>query len=163
MDREAQRRFFLELLDHHGAVVLATLRRLCGNAHDAEDVFQETALRVWRYLPRRSRLRRPRAWLMTVAYRSFLDCRPRRPNPAALYDEPAGTLPDPAQQAQQSEQCRRLHAAMADLPEAIRPVVVLHYTAGLTLRQTARAMGIPLGTVKSRLDRGLERLRKVLS
>ncbi len=41
---------FTDLLDAHGAAVLAMLRRLCGNRHDADDVFQETAARVWRHL-----------------------------------------------------------------------------------------------------------------
>src|SRR5438094_149546 len=41
-------RQFLALLDDHGAIVLALLRRLCRNQHDAEDAFQETAVRVWR-------------------------------------------------------------------------------------------------------------------
>lgn len=161
--REAERQFFLELLDRHGAVVLATLRRLCRSSHDAEDVFQETAMRVWRYLPRRNRLRAPRAWLMTVAYRSYLDHRSRSPTHVELRDDPDETFPGPAQQAQRSEERQRVQTAVAGLPGAIHEVIVLHYTGGLTLRQTAKAMGISLGTAKSRLNNGLDRLRKAMS
>jgi len=154
---------FLDLLDHHGAALLSTLRRLCGNAHDADDVFQETAIRVWRFLPGRGGLRSPRAWLMTVAYRSFLDQQGRRCTHADLEDAPDASLPDPSEQAERSEQHGKVNDAVAELPEPIRAVLALHYTAGLTLRQTAKALGISLGTVKSRLNNGLARLRRLLS
>ena len=89
---DAERQIFLELVDRHGATVLAMLRRLCGNVHDADDVFQEVAARVWRNLGSRPRLRSPRAWLLTVAYRQFLDHRARWPVHASLSarDEPTG-------------------------------------------------------------------------
>jgi RNA polymerase sigma-70 factor, ECF subfamily len=64
------------------------LRRLCGNGHDAEDLFQEVALRVWKHLGDRPRLRDDRAWLMRIAYRAYLDHQARRP-PASvpLFDD----------------------------------------------------------------------------
>ena len=52
---DAERQIFLELVNRHGATVLAMLRRLCGNPHDADDVFQEVAARVWRNLGSRPR------------------------------------------------------------------------------------------------------------
>lgn len=163
MARDAQRQFFLDLLDEHGAALMSTLRRLSANPHDAEDLFQETAVKVWRSAPQRSRLRSPRGWLMTIAFRCFLDHRGRHPSPVELGDVPDEALPNPSQQAQRGEQCRELEAAVAGLPGPIRAVVALHYTGGLTLRQTAKAMGISVGTAKSRLNNALERLRKVLS
>ena len=74
---DTERQTFLDLVDRHGATVLAMLRRLCGNRHDADDVFQEVAAKVWLNLHSRPRLRSPRAWLLTVAYRQFLDHRAR--------------------------------------------------------------------------------------
>jgi RNA polymerase sigma-70 factor (ECF subfamily) len=56
----------------------------------------------------------------------------------------------------------RLAAAVKTLPAGVRDVVTLHYTGGLTLRETAEAMGLSLGTVKSRLNSGLESLRSLL-
>ena len=163
MEQDGRRRFFLDLLDRHGAGVVSMLRRLCRNGHDADDVFQDTAMRAWRSLPERGRLRSPRAWLMTIAYRGALDHRARRPANAELQDSPDERFPDPSRLAQQSEDRGRVNAAVAELPDPIRAVVVLHYSGGLTLRETAKAMGISVGTAKSRLNRGLERLRKMLS
>ncbi len=69
------REIFLGLVDEHGAAVMALLRRLCGRGQDAEDLFQDVAIRVWRNLGSRPMLRNPRGWLMTIAYRVYLDHR----------------------------------------------------------------------------------------
>jgi hypothetical protein len=60
-DMATDRETFLALVDRHGAVALGMLRRLCGNGHDAEDVFQDVAVRVWKHLGERPRLRDDRA------------------------------------------------------------------------------------------------------
>jgi RNA polymerase sigma-70 factor (ECF subfamily) len=158
----ASQREFLQLLDAHGATLMAVLRRLCGNRHDADDVFQDTALRVWRSFPGRPRLRNPRAWVMTIGYRAFLDAQGRRVRHEALQDPVDDRNRSARQMAEQSEECDRVQAAVAGLPEPIRGVVVLHYVGGLTLRQTAAAMAISEGTVKSRLNAALNQLRSVL-
>jgi RNA polymerase sigma-70 factor (ECF subfamily) len=158
--------FFAELVDHHGAAALAMLRRLCGNPHDADDVFQDVAVRVWRRLGSRPVFRHPRAWLMTIAYHAFLDHKARRPAHAALGDDDPPDWrggDDPGARVEGAESREQLDAAVAELPEGLREVVVLHYTGGLTLREVARATGLPGGTVKSRLNAGLERLRRRLS
>lgn len=164
---DAEREVFLELVDGHGAAVLALLRRLCGNVHDADDVFQEVAARVWRTRGSRPRLRSPRAWILKVAYRQFLDHRARRPAHASLsdHDPPGidGSAADPATLAERSDEGRRLEEVVKELPEALRTVVVLHYSGGLSLRETAEVIGISVGTVKSRLNSGLEHLRRRLS
>jgi RNA polymerase sigma-70 factor (ECF subfamily) len=100
---------------------------------------------------------------MTVAYRSFLDHRARNRRHTELEDLSDARSPDPSRQAERSEERCRLNGALAGLPEPIRAVFVLHYTGGLTLRETAKAMEISSGTVKSRLNNGLKRLRRALS
>jgi RNA polymerase sigma-70 factor (ECF subfamily) len=164
---DAERQIFLDLVDRHGATVLAMLRRLCGNVHDADDVFQEVAARVWRNMHSRPRLRNPRAWLLTVAYRQFLDHRARWPVHASLSDhDPPGrdwSALDPSILAERSDEGRMLDEAVKELPEVLRTVIVLHYTGGLSLRETAAAVGITVGTAKSRLNSGLEQLRRRLS
>ena len=163
MKQNGPRQCFLDLLDRHGAAVVSLLRRLCRTAHDVDDVFQDTAMRAWRSLPRKGRLRNPRAWLLTIAYRSALDHRARRSQHAEFQDGPDTRLCDPSCQAQHSEEGSEVNAAVEALAEPIRAVLVLHYTGGLTLRETAKAMGISVGTAKSRLSRGLKQLRKALS
>jgi RNA polymerase sigma-70 factor (ECF subfamily) len=161
-DRET----FLALLDRHGAVAMGMLRRLCGNGHDAEDVFQDVAIRVWKHLGKRPRLRNDRAWLLTIAYRAYLDHQAcRHPPHVSLFDHDealtsVATDRDPVTVAERAESAALVKQAVAGLSPPLREVVVLHYTGGLTLRQVAAAMGISTGTVKSRLNAGLEKLRR---
>jgi RNA polymerase sigma-70 factor, ECF subfamily len=162
----ADRETFLMLVDRHGAVAMGMLLRLCGHRHDAEDVFQDVAVRVWKHLGERPPLRDARAWLLTITYRAYLDHQARRP-PAhvPLFDDDevlarAGTDRDPVATAERAERARLVNEAVAGLSPPLREVVVLHYTGGLSLRQVAEATGVSVGTVKSRLNAGLEQLRR---
>ncbi len=155
---------FMNLVDDHGATVLATLRRLCGNPHDADDLFQDVALRVWRNLESRPILRNPRAWLLTIAYRAYIDHQNARPCHAALRknDEAlarGGPERDPVAIAERAERAQRVNLAVTELSPSLRAVIVLHYTAGLSIREVASTMGVSVGTIKSRLSAGLEKLR----
>ena len=161
MPNSAWQQEFLALLDAHGGVLMGMLRRLCGNHHEAEDVFQETAARLAQFCWSAD-VRSPRAWVMTIGYRAFLDARGRQNRHEDLLDPVDHRNVSPGQLAEHSEECDRVQAAIADLPEPVREVVVLHYVGGLTLKQTAAAMGISGGTVKSRLNSALNRLRSVL-
>jgi RNA polymerase sigma-70 factor (ECF subfamily) len=155
-------RAFQVLLDDHGPVVMGVLRRLCRSTHDAEDVFQETAIRVWRGLAARPEIRSPRAWLLKIAYRAFLDTRRPRAAHGELPDLEDETQTNPAAAAELAEQTAELQAALESLPGPIREVIVLHYSGGLSLSEVAAAMEISLGTAKSRLNRALERMRKAM-
>jgi RNA polymerase sigma-70 factor, ECF subfamily len=153
---------FAALFAEYGPSVLALLRRLAGNPHDADDLFQETAVRVWRRLNDRPQLRNSRAWLMSIAYHVFLDqCGARRLATADASRLP-GTEQSPAERLELAEETDRAISAIAGLPSAVREVVLLHYTGGLTLRETAQAMGISSGTVRSRLNTALKELRRKL-
>jgi RNA polymerase sigma-70 factor, ECF subfamily len=154
---------FLQMVDNHGAAVLALLRRLCGNMPDAEDAFQETAVRVWKSFDRRPPLRNPRAWLMAIAYRAFVDLHARRRHGDVLTDVADFRTHSPGDAAVKVEEATQVGTAIEELSENLRQVVVLHYTGGLTLQETATALDIPIGTVKSRLGMALTKLRSILS
>jgi RNA polymerase sigma-70 factor (ECF subfamily) len=159
-----QRQAFMEMVDAHGPAVMGMLRRMCRNNHDAEDVFQETAIRVWRNFASRPRLRNPRAWLMTIAYRTFLDQKVRgRRQHESFVDAPDTRSESPLEKTSKADEVQNMLAAMEDLPEMVREVVVLHYSGGLSLRETAAVLGISTGTVKSRLNAALVKLRSVLA
>jgi RNA polymerase sigma-70 factor, ECF subfamily len=164
---DTERQTFLDLVDRHGATVLAMLRRLCGNRHDADDVFQEVAARAWLNLRSRPILRSPRAWLMTIAYRQFLDHRARVISHVPLLESDAPerdwSAADPSRAAERSEEARMLDLAVQKLPESLRSIIVLHYTGGLSLRETAHLAGVSVGTAKSRLNTALTQLRRRLS
>jgi len=141
---------------------MALLRRLCGNQPDADDVFQETAVRVWKNFSSRPWLRNPRSWLMTIGYHAFLDSRDRRTGTAEMIDPPDRRGRAPGELIEKAEDCDRVHVAIGELAAPIREVVVLHYMGGLSISQTAAAMQIAAGTVKSRLNSALATLRSAL-
>ena len=153
---------FLRLVDDHGAVVLGVLRRLCGNVPDAEDVFQETAVRVWRNFAARPDVKNPRAWLIAIAYRAFLDFAGRRRSSDELWDTPDTRTDGPGEFAIKEEEAQCLKLAVERLSCVLRQVVVLHYIGGLTIRETAEALGCPEGTVKSWLNAAITQLRSML-
>jgi RNA polymerase sigma-70 factor (ECF subfamily) len=160
----SDRQEFVALFDAHGAAVWATLRRLCGNNHDADDLFQETAVRVWRTFASRPWLRNPRAWLVTIAYRTFLDDlkRVRRPTTDQPNDFIDYRIAPPERQLEHAEACSQLDQQIDKLPADIRQVVALHYMSGLTIRQTAAAMAASVPTTKNRLHAALKQLRSAL-
>ena len=143
----------------------ATLRRLCGNNHDADDMFQETAVRGGSHnFGSRPWLRGPRAWLITIGYRAFLDERKRMrrgatDRPDDFVDYRIGSAEGRLEQAEANA---RLNEQIGELPVEVRQVVTLHYMGGLSIRQTATAMGATVATTKNRLHTALERLRSVL-
>ena len=165
MDKD--RETFAALVDEHGGAVLAMLRRLCGNPHDADDLFQDVAVRVWRHLGLRPIVRNPRAWLLTIAYHVYIDHQADRRCHAALVDNDQalarGTSDgDPVAIAERAERAQLVNKAVGELSPPLRSVIALHYTGGLSLRQVATTIGVSVGTVKSRLSAGLEQLRRRL-
>lgn len=152
---------FMAMVDAHGPALAATLRRLCQSQHDADDLFQETAIRVWRNFGSRPVLRSPRAWLITIGYRAFLDLRGGR---AGRSSGPLAECVDeqvrsPQEQMEAAEAAARLNEHVDRLPDQLREVIVLHYQGGLSIRQTAAAIGISVAITKNRLHAALKQLR----
>jgi len=158
-----QHRQFEELVDQHGGAVRALLNRLCRNRHDADDAFQETAIRVWRHVSRGELVLQPKSWLMTVAYRTFIDFKARKRTPPESFIETPDVRSSPEHTLELREDAARMLVAVDRLTDTIREVVLLHYTGGLSLRETADTLGISEGTAKSRLNAALVQLRKRLS
>jgi|SRR5579884_333112 len=138
------------------------LRRL-GDRGRAEDAVQETFASIWRsaasYRPERG----PGApWLYAVARNAIVDrARSRSEIPADIPDEPAHE-PGPAEVAEQGWVSWRVHRALEELNEREREVIALAYWSGLSQREVAEFLGIPLGTVKTRTRAALMRLAEIL-
>ena len=163
MSQDSNHRAFAALVDEHGPALLGLLRRLCRHEHNAEDLFQETATRVWRNFASRPILRNPRGWLMKIGYHVFLDHRQPVSVPQDLSgDAPDLRFPTPPEHAEREETANRVRDEVADLSDPLRDVLALHYTAGLSIRETAAAIGISTGTAKSRLNSALNELRRRL-
>ncbi|NUT34420.1 MAG: sigma-70 family RNA polymerase sigma factor [Hamadaea sp.] len=151
------------LYDAHGAILIGYLtRQLGGDRAKAEDLAQETLLRAWRHAGQLDLERgTARGWLMRVAQNLVIDTRrARSARPAevgAVREEPAVVdTTDDLLTAMAVKQ------AMRELNRDQRLVLVHLYLRGFTAPETARALGVPLGTVKSRAFHGLRRLRAIL-
>ena len=142
-----------------GACLRARLHYL-GNVEDARDVTQEAFVRVYRQLDAFEG-DRFMAWLLCITRNLCIDhLRRRRSRPPAedvQADEagaaPADTAPDPEQAWLTDGRKRTVHAALARLNDASREMILLKEIQGLRLKEIARLLGLPIGTVESRGSR----------
>ncbi|MCC6793748.1 MAG: sigma-70 family RNA polymerase sigma factor [Candidatus Hydrogenedentes bacterium] len=145
--------------------------RVLDNREDARDVFQETFLRVYKHRPRYRRGAPVRPWIYRIATNLCRDkLRARRRRPTIPLDAPASrdpdakpvvdTLPDgrpnPAADAGAAELQARLHSALQRLPIKQRTVFVMARYQNMPYSEIARALFIPQGTVKSRMNKAVQ-------
>ena len=138
--------------------------RLTGNAHDAEDLVQETMLRAHRSFHRYRRGTNARAWLFTILNRLRTDAlrrRGRRPETVELTDD--GPPVAPTHEAALTSGHEEVTRALEALPETFRAAVVLRDIEEYSYAEIARVLEVPVGTVMSRIHRGRALLRRSLS
>jgi len=148
-------------LGDHVAVLYRVAYRLLGDAHDAEDVLQDTFRSAWTSRDLYDSSRSQRAWLMAILRRRVADHWRRREQ----RESPAGELPHPAVPACDpfgDELSGAMQQALARLPEELRETLLLVVVGELTHQEAADLQGIPLGTVLSRVSRARGRLREFL-
>jgi len=142
-------------------------RWLMRNEHDARDCVQDAYLRAFQAFDR-FRGGDGKPWLLTIV-RNVCYSRLRRTQtiePPNIFDETVHAVPDDS--AAEAERLRRevrlelLQKAMEELPEAMREVIVLHDLEQLSYKEIAAVVGIPIGTVMSRLARARLRLQQEL-
>jgi RNA polymerase sigma-70 factor, ECF subfamily len=157
--------FLQRLYDRHARQLLSFVLRLNGGDWQwAEDVVQETMLRAWKHTASLQGSGSPNfmPWLTTVARRIVLnDQRSRRTRPVEVGDALLAlvTVHDDTERAIQNT---ILKAALTELTPAQRQVVVEKFYRGRTSEEVAHTLGIPAGTVKSRIHYALRILRAVL-
>jgi RNA polymerase sigma-70 factor (ECF subfamily) len=130
-----------------------------GTQHEAEDLVQETYARVLSR-PRKMTPGRELGYLLTALRHTFIDIRRRRRPEVTGLDEMVATVPDSRASARpdHSLAAREVYAAIAALPEPYREAVAAVDLAGLAYREAAGLLGVPIGTVMSRLYRGRAQL-----
>jgi RNA polymerase sigma-70 factor, ECF subfamily len=155
------------LIEQYQHRLLRYLIHLSGNREMAEDLFQETWIRVLERGHQYDGKHEFSTWLYAVARNLTLDyLRKKKPlsldglmeDEARAPFEPADPRPAAWEVVQQHEHAERISAALVSIPVEYRETVVLRFQEGLTLDEIARVTGAPLGTVKSRLYRGLDLL-----
>jgi RNA polymerase sigma-70 factor (ECF subfamily) len=164
---------FEALYDRYGNLVYSVSLRILGDVQAAEDVVQEVFLRVWRkpdhYDTNRGRFL---TWLLSVARNRAID--EHRSRGRRLRFE-VGSAPldgeglhsdeadDPALVALLADECAAVRGALTGLPVEQRSAIELAYYGGLTQQEIARALGEPLGTVKTRIRLGMQKMRVALA
>lgn len=158
-----------QLYDRHARVVYGLALRMLGAAEPAEEVVQETFWRIWKravtfqansaFLP----------WMFGIARNLCIDeLRRRQVRPIATgnHEDLLAALPDQQQNVEQStieiERRRLITNALADLPADQREVIELAYFSGLSQREIADHLQSPLGTIKTRIRLGLQKLKQAL-
>ncbi len=172
--RAAQRgseRAFEEIVQRYEKQVYHLALRMCGREEDAWEVYQEAFLSAWRGLGSFRGDAALSTWLYRLTSNAAIDYLWRQNRQRALEGtslddeeapEPADTAPSPAQAAEQGELREQIQAGLMALSASQRQVLLLRELQGLTYEEISRALALDLGTVKSRIARGRENLRKFL-
>lgn len=146
----------------HNAVL-----HLVGEDH-AQEIVQRAFVRAWERLADLEEDAAFAGWLRRIAVNLVRDqWRSRKPLEGIPDDDEQGALqetsPDPSVQVEGLQNAERLRAAVSALPEIFREAVVLHYLDEFPVDEVSRILDVPRGTVLSRLARGRDRLRRILS
>jgi len=157
-----------ELLRIHYTDIYSYLRRLCGSTADAEDLTQQTFLKVWSSLGSFAGRSKFSTWLYRIAHNTYIDS--RRGNAGNNRDrcdqwwaECIDENPGPFANVAEHQLARRLYEAVDRLDDDKKHLVHLHYYQGLSIRETAKVLEIATSAVKYRLREVLKILRVKLS
>jgi len=153
-DREA----FAELLRRRQGWVRTLMLRFCNNPTLADDLSQQAFMQAWRTIPQLRQVSRFGSWLKRLAINEWLQ-HVRKKDPLQYADE----IELPAAQSESVGIAMDLDQALATLKDHVRLCVVLSYHEGMTHEEIADFAGIALGTVKSHIRRGTQRLQEQLS
>ncbi len=168
-----RRGHFEAVIAPHVDRLLAFARRLTGREDDAEDLVQETVIRAWRHFGRLEDEVAARAWLFRILQTVSIDDARRRARRRALVDvveleethEQLVACADagPLEAMLASATTRAVEDALAAIPEEFAHAVELHDLHDLKYREISEMLGIPLGTVMSRISRGRRLLAAALA
>lgn len=149
---------FREIVERHQQAVRSFLRRALAEPADADDLAQETFLAAWLSLWRFRRQASLRSWLCAIAWKKGLTLHRSRRRERLRHDAYA----PPAVADTCPNQRLDLGAALRALPEAQRAAVALCLGGGFSHAEAAEALGLPLGTIKSHVERGRAKLLAAL-
>ena len=154
-----------ELYDRYGRVAYGLAYRVLRDQALAEDAVQDAFLAIWRSADgyRRERAK-PSTWILTLVHRRAVDLvrREDRRRAERLDETPEATGASVPEEADLREKRTAVQAALRELPQDQRQALELAYYGGFTQSELAERLGVPLGTIKSRMFAGLSRLRELV-
>jgi RNA polymerase sigma-70 factor, ECF subfamily len=151
---------FEELVKRRQSWLRNVLRRLCGDASLADDLAQQALLKAWRSIGDLKSNLAFGAWLRRMAVNAWVD-HLRRHEPLDVVADEEAIEESGAIDTQCVADGIDLQRALSTLPAPVRLCIVLAYSEGMTHSEISEATELPLGTVKSHISRGLERLQKI--
>jgi|TARA_R100000455_G_C6263286_1_gene118561 RNA polymerase sigma-70 factor (ECF subfamily) len=149
---------FGELVRRHQGLVRSMLARMCGNRALAEDLAQEAFIRAFRKIGSYTGKGSFKSWLCRIAYNEFLMSARKRKATEKAMDRFKQDIDD-TEAPRDMGSVVDLDRALATLKEDERAAVVLCYASGLSHSDAAEMLNLPLGTVKSHVNRGREKLK----
>lgn len=167
------RNAFDELVQRHQRSMVSLIGSLTGPGVDAEDIAQEVFVRAWRSLGGFRGDSTFRTWLHRIAVNLARSHQSRAGRWRRMFasgaggdtreDDTVARAPDPGNLEEDVLLRHAIDTALAALPEELRLAVVLRDVQGLDYREIARTLGVPIGTVESRIFRARQRLRPLLA
>ena len=156
-----------ELYDRVSRIAYGLALRVLRDERHAEDAVQEAFLQVWRNAATfRAERAKASTWILTLVHRRAVDLvrREERRQADPLTDDSAlGEAPEDTEEAAWLRfERERVQAALKELPDVQREALELAYYGGFSQSELAERLGVPLGTIKSRMFAGLARLRELL-
>jgi len=161
---------FEELVHPHINYLYRLAFRFCGNQEDAEDLVQDLLIKLYSKRAELEKIEKLRPWMTTTLYRLFVDgFRTKTRSPLVLIDDEISfyetmATEEPSQDATMAEDQRieQILAAFNRLSEDHRVLMTLHDIEGYQLVELEPMLGIPVGTLKSRIHRARARMRELL-
>lgn len=152
----------------HQSELLGTLYYLVGNIEDARDALQETFVKCWRHKEQVAEVRNLKAWIFRIALNTGRDLRQtawRRKRQGLPEDEGIieSTQAGPVAIAEHNERLARVEVALRELRSEEQEVFLLRQNGQLKYEEIAETVGIPLGTVKTRMRLAITKLRESLA
>ncbi|OEG00230.1 RNA polymerase sigma factor SigW [Vulcanibacillus modesticaldus] len=166
---------FAELVYQYKDKIFNLAYRMLGNTQEAEDVSQETFLRVYSNIDRYDEKYKFSTWIYKIATNLSIDRIRKRRTTYSLDDywnEEEGLdwytrLPNqsigPEESIISNEEINQVHKAILNLPEKYRVIMTLRYVEDLSIKEISEIVNLPISTVKTRLLRGREYIRKEIS
>lgn len=162
-----ERAALAQLYDRHAGSMLALAQRIVGRGAEAEDVLHDVFLEAWRHCADYDSARGSvKSWLLLRTRSRSLDVQKSArvsKQASGLDDAWLAELADPTRDTTASADQSRVRRALVALPPEQREVLLLGYFEGLSSSEMAERIGVPLGTVKSRVAAALAALRAALS
>jgi RNA polymerase sigma-70 factor (ECF subfamily) len=165
--RDDDRAAFAQLIRRHQSAALRVAAVICGSTTEAEDIVQDSMVDVQRHLGTYRGTGSVRSWMLRIVANHAKNHVRSRVRRLHREDHHARLHLRTSEGADTATETRLEHAALASalqrLPEHDRAVLACRFVAGLSEAETAEVLGAPLGTVKSRTSRALERLERQLA